>query len=77
MIDPDIASVVPPAGPASETDDAGLEALESDLATIEAAMDRVDSGDLEGAEAMMARLADDPVDDPAENPIDDSADESE
>lgn len=73
MIDPDIASVVPPAGPAPETDDAGLEALESDLATIEAAMDRVDSGDLEGAEAMMARLADDP----AENPIDDSADESE
>ena len=73
MIDPDIASVVPPAGPESETDDAGLEALESDLATIEAAMDRVDSGDLEGAEAMMARLADDP----AENPIDDSADESE
>lgn len=47
--------------------------MESDLATIEAAMDRVDSGDLEGAEAMMARLADDP----AENPIDDSADESE
>jgi hypothetical protein len=73
VIDPDIASVVPPAGPAPETDDAGLEALESDLATIEAAMDRVDSGDLEGAEAMMARLADDP----AENPIDDSADESE
>ena len=73
MIDPDIASVVPPAGPAPETDDAGLEALESDLATIEAAMDRVDSGDLEGAEAMMARLADDL----AENPIDDSADESE
>ena len=73
MTDPDIASVVPPAGPAPETDDAGLEALESDLATIEAAMDRVDSGDLEGAEAMMARLADDP----AENPIDDSADESE
>ena len=73
MTDPDIASVVPPAGPAPETDDAGLEALESDLVTIEAAMDRVDSGDLEGAEAMMARLADDP----AENPIDDSADESE
>lgn len=61
MIDPDIASVVPPAGPAPETDDAGLEALESDLATIEAVMDRVDSGDLEGAEAMMARLSDDPL----------------
>ena len=43
MTDPDI-------------DDTELEALESDLATIEAAMDRVDSGDLEGAEAAMARL---------------------
>ena len=45
MTDPDI-------------DDTELEALESDLATIEAAMDRVDSGDLEGAEAAMARLTD-------------------
>ncbi len=45
MTDPDI-------------DDTELEALESDLATIEAVMDRVDSGDLEGAEAMMARLSD-------------------
>ena len=45
MTDPDI-------------DDTELEALESDLATIEAAMDRVDSGDLEGAEAAMALLAD-------------------
>ncbi|MDP6868439.1 MAG: hypothetical protein QF844_08030 [Acidimicrobiales bacterium] len=45
MTDPDI-------------DDTELEALEFDLATIEAAMDRVDSGDLEGAEAAMARLTD-------------------
>ena len=64
MTDPDI-------------DDTELETLESDLATIETAMDRVDSGDLESAEAVMANLADDPVDDWAENPIDDSADESE
>jgi hypothetical protein len=41
-----------------DIDDTELEALESDLATIEAAMDRVDSGDLEGAEAAMARLTD-------------------
>ena len=40
----------------SDIDDTELEALESDLATIEAAMDRVDSGDLEGAEVAMARL---------------------
>tara|TARA_B110000438_G_scaffold166587_1_gene159343 strand:+ start:88 stop:297 length:210 start_codon:yes stop_codon:yes gene_type:complete len=58
VADPDIASVVPPASPAPETDDVELEALESDLATIETAMDRVDSGDLEGAEAGMARLSD-------------------
>jgi len=58
VTDPDIAPVVPPAGPAPETDDAELEVLESDLATIEAVMDRVDFGDLEGAEAMMARLSD-------------------
>ena len=42
----------------SDIDDTELEALESDLATIEAAMDRVDSGDLEGAESAMARLID-------------------
>ena len=42
----------------SDIDDTELEALESDLATIEAAMDRVDSGDLKGAEAAMARLTD-------------------
>jgi len=41
-----------------DIDDTELEALESDLATIEAAMDRVDSGDLEGAEAAMAHLTD-------------------
>ena len=45
MTDPDI-------------DDTELKALESDLATIEAAMDLVDSGDLEGAEAAMAHLTD-------------------
>ena len=42
----------------SDIDDTELEALESDLATIEAAMDRVDSGDLKGAESAMARLTD-------------------
>ena len=63
MTDPDIASVVPPAGSAPETDDAELEVLESDLATIQAVMDRVDYGDLEGAEAMMATQSDDPLED--------------
>ena len=48
----------PSADPVPEVDDAMLERLEADLATIEAAMDRVDSGDLEGAEAGMARLID-------------------
>jgi len=39
-------------------DDAELESLEADLATIEAAMDRVDAGDLDGATTLMARLVD-------------------
>jgi hypothetical protein len=48
-----------------DIDDTELEALESDLATIEAAMDRVDSGDLEGAEAIMGLLGDAPADESA------------
>ena len=51
MADGTLARVADP-----DIDDTELEALESDLATIEAAMDRVDSGDLEGAEVAMARL---------------------
>ena len=39
-----------------------LECLEADLATIEAAMDRVDSGDLEGYGAVAARLDDEASD---------------
>jgi len=46
--------------PISEFDDAELERLEADLATIEAAMDRVDVGDLDGAVIQMNRL-DDPA----------------
>ena len=53
MVDGTLARVTDP-----DIDDTELEALEFDLATIEAAMDRVDSGDLEGAEAAMARLTD-------------------
>ena len=41
-----------------EMDDAELERLEADLAAIEAAMDRVDAGDLDGATTLMARLVD-------------------
>ena len=48
----------PSADPVPEVDDAMLERLEADLATIEAAMDRVDSGDLEGYGAVAARLDD-------------------
>ena len=44
-----------PVDPA-DIDDAGLDALEADLATIEVAMERVDSGDLEGYESVAARL---------------------
>ena len=52
----------PSAGPVPEVDDAMLEHLEADLATIEAAMDRVDSGDLEGYGAVAARLDDEAPD---------------
>ena len=48
----------PSTDPVPDVDDAMLERLEADLATIEAAMDRVDSGDLEGYGVVAARLDD-------------------
>ena len=51
-----------------DIDNTELEALECDLATIEAAMDRVDSGDLEGAESAMACLTDVESDATVQNP---------
>ena len=41
---------------APDIDDAELDDLEADLAAIEVAMERVDSGDLYGYEAVVARL---------------------
>ena len=41
---------------APDIDDAELDDLEADLAVIEVAMERVDSGDLDGYEAVVARL---------------------
>jgi len=46
-----------------EANDAELERLEADMATIEAAMDRVDAGDLDAATTLMERLDDAPEDD--------------
>ena len=63
MADGTLARVTDPA-----IDDTELEALECDLVTIEAAMDRVDSGDLEGAESAMARLTDVESDATVQNP---------
>ena len=57
MADGTLARVTDP-----DIDNTELEALESDLATIEAAMDRVDSGDLEGYGAVAARLDDEAPD---------------
>ena len=56
MTEPDIDAAA--VGDTASEEDVELEALESDLATIEVAMDCVDSGDLEGAEAALARLSD-------------------
>ena len=57
MADGTLARVTDP-----DIDNTELEALESDLATIEAAMDRVDSGDLEGYGTVAARLDDEAPD---------------
>ena len=60
MTDPNSDSTIeePPSAPVdtSDIDDAELDALEADLAAIEVAMERVDGGDLEGYEAVVARL---------------------
>ena len=54
--DPTTDGAPPAAVDASDIDDAELDALEADLATIEVAMERVDSGDLEGYESVSTRL---------------------
>ncbi|HIG26111.1 MAG TPA: hypothetical protein EYG34_02070 [Acidimicrobiia bacterium] len=46
--------------------DPELDALEADLATIEAAMNRVADGDLDGAEEIMSSLADNETSEPSE-----------
>jgi len=54
--DPTTDGAPPAPVDASDIDDAELDALEADLATIEVAMERVDSGDLEGYESVSTRL---------------------
>jgi len=60
VTDPNSDSTIeePPSAPVdtSDIDDAELDALEADLAAIEVAMERVDGGDLDGYEAVAARL---------------------
>ena len=60
MTDPNSDSTIeePPSAPVdtSDIDDAELDALEADLAAIEVAMERGDGGDLDGYEAVAARL---------------------
>ena len=48
------------ATPDDPQDDVELDALEADVALIEVAMEKVDSGDLEGYEEVTADLSDDP-----------------
>ena len=54
--DPTIEEPPPAPVDAPDIDDAELDDLEADLAVIEVAMERVDSGDLDGYEAVVARL---------------------
>ena len=54
--DPTIEEPPPALVDAPDTDDAELDALEADLAAIEVAMERVDGGDLDGYDAVVARL---------------------
>jgi hypothetical protein len=48
------------ATPDDPQDEVELDALEADVALIEVAMEKVDSGDLDGYEEVTADLADDP-----------------
>jgi hypothetical protein len=57
------ASSAPDPGPETDPE---LDALEADLATIEAAMNRVADGDLDGAEEIMSSLADNETSEPSE-----------
>ncbi len=54
--DPTIEEPPPAPVDAPDIDDAELDGLEADLAAIEVAMERVDSGDLDGYKAVVARL---------------------
>ena len=60
MTDPNSDPTIeePPSAPvdASAIDDAELDALEADLALVVGRMERVDGGDLDGYEAVAARL---------------------
>ena len=60
MTDPNSDPTIeePPPAPVNAPDinDAELDALAADLSAIEVAMERVDDGDLDGYEAVVARL---------------------
>ena len=60
--------------PDDPQDDVELDALEADVAVIEVAMEKVDSGDLDGYEEVTADLADDPSEQVGDGAVGDELD---
>jgi hypothetical protein len=73
-VDPATLGAVSDLMPEDPQDDAELDALEADVAVIEAAMEKVDSGDLVGYEEVIAGLGDAPSEQVGDGAVGDELD---